>query len=242
MQNLQFFFIEEEVKNAAHELHEIFYDMVSCTENALQSSKADPRSLVNLIHHRDVHFTPLPKKFSKSLEGAPDVIGLFSKFNDFWDPFNYFILERLLLQRATRQLFNEDLVRVYDELHECMLQYKTHMEYFRKHTEVKVYCSSVLIHNEKKKVPDGFKELVQKRDLKTLEDVEKFRKEVASKYKLSKCLVFLKKIVYGSVILTFWIPICATIPGIGLDTGDFGSDSITVEDGAEVLQSTHKSK
>ena len=219
------FFPEEDVEIVANELTAFFNDMASKTEKALHESKVDPRRIVNIILPHDANFSYVPKNFFKKLKRVPDVTGLFSEFHEFWDPFNYFPLERLLLRGGTKGLFASHLVNEYDELHESMLQYKEHMKYFRKHTDVEVYCSSVIKHKWKDlKIPKGFKELVEERsNLKTLEDVENFRQEVAYKHKLVECLVFLKKIKYGSVILTFWIPVSSS-----------EGYPITIKDGVQV--------
>jgi ankyrin repeat protein len=214
----------------AEELTEFFNGMVLKTEKALHDSQVDPRRIVNIIRLQDANLSYVPEDFFENFEGVPDVTGLFSKFYKFWDPFNYFLFERLLLRRATKDLFASHLVNKYYELHEFMLQYKEHMKYFRKHTDVEVYCSSVIKHKlEDREIPKGFKELVEERsNLKTLEDVENFRQEVAYKYKLSECLVFLKKIKYGSVILTFWIPVSSS-----------EGYPITLRDGVQVEPSSH---
>ena len=211
--------------------------MVDRTENALKGK--DVKKIVNIIHRQDEQFSYVPRDFFDPLRKLPDVSDLIFELDKYWDYLNYFLLERLLLRQATRRLFADD--RVYDELHQCMQQYKKHMEYFRKHTDVKVFCSSVIKQKENGQIPEGFKEHVLTRDLKTLEDVEKFRLELAAEYKLVDCLVFLKKIETGSVILTFWIPRCATVSGVELALDDSGGsnegssvDPIVIRDGVQV--------
>ncbi|CAI8024858.1 Putative ankyrin repeat protein L93 [Geodia barretti] len=187
---------------------------------ALEDSNADPRKVVNVIHRHDAHFSYVPGGFFRSLREAKDVTDLFFELDEYWDPFNYFLLERLFLRPATRDLFAGHLKHVYDNLRECMVNYKKDIEYFRKHTDVTVYCSCVLKGKRSSEVPSTFRELVEKKDFKTLEDVEIFRQELAAQYKLVDFLVFLKKIEKGSVILTFWIPKCATVSGLELDVSE----------------------
>jgi hypothetical protein len=217
-------FSSDEVAKIAEELTTEFNDMVTCAEKALQDSQAKPRAIVNILRRHDAHFSYVPREFFSSLRQAPDVTELFFMLDDYWDPLNYFLLERLVLLPATRGLFADHLRYIYDGLKERMQKYKENMEYFRKHTDVEVYCSSVLLHKRNPQIPAGFKELVETRDLKTLEDVEKFRQEVAYEHKLFDCLVFLKKIICGSVVLTFWIPAGATPSGLPV-TEAFGDDS-----------------
>ena len=82
-----------------------------------------------------------------------------------------------------------------------------------------------------------------KKDFKTLEEVEIFRQELAAEYKLVDFLVFLKKIEKSSIILTFWIPKCATVSGLELDVSESGGgnnegssvDPIIIRDGVQVV-------
>ena len=231
-----FFCAEDAVERSAEWLTDTFNNMVACTEDALEESKANPKKIVNIIQRKDKNFTYVSGEFFDSLRTAVDILDLFYELDKYWDPLNYFLLERLLLRPATKRLFAKDLTDVYDDLYQRMLHYKKEIEYFRKHTEVKVYCSRVL-KPKPEDVPPGFKKLVKERDLETLEDVELFRQEVAYEYKLFDCLVFLKKIVCGSLILTFWIPSQATLSGMILGVGDDeGSsvDPIIIRDGAQV--------
>ena len=216
--------------------------MVGKTQKALEDSNADPRKVVNVIHRHDAHFSYVPGGFFRSLREAKDVTDLFFELDEYWDPFNYFLLERLFLRPATRDLFAGHFKHVYDNLRECMVNYKKDIEYFRKHTDVTVYCSCVLKGKRSSEVPSTFRELVEKKDFKTLEDVEIFRQELAAQYKLVDFLVFLKKIEKGSVILTFWIPKCATVSGLELDVSESGGgnnggssvDPIIIRDGVQV--------
>ncbi|CAI8035374.1 Ankyrin-3 [Geodia barretti] len=229
------------VERIAKQLTETFNYMVGETQKALEDSNADPRKVVNVIHRHDAHFSYVPGGFFRSLREAKDVTDLFFELDEYWDPFNYFLLERLL-RPATRDLFASHLMHVYDTLRECMDKYKKEMEYFRKHTDVTVYCSCVLKGRRSSEVPSTYKELVVKKDFKTLEDVEIFRQELAAQYKLVDFLVFLKKIEKGSVILTFWIPKCATVSGLELDLSESGGgnnggssvDPIIIRDGVQV--------
>ena len=225
----------------AKQLTETFNDMVGEMQNGLEDSNADPRRVVNIIHRRDAHFRYLPDEVFMPLRKAPDVIDLFFELDKYWDMFNYFLLEHLL-QPATRKLFASGLMHVYDKLRERMDKYKKDMEYFRKHTDVTVYCSRVLKGGRSSEVPSTYKELVVKKDFKTLEEVEIYRQELAAEYKLVDFLVFLKKIEKGSVILTFWIPKCATVSGLELDISESGGgnnegssvDPIIIRDGVQV--------
>ena len=224
----------------ADQLNETFNNIVAEIQKALKDSNADPREVVNILHRKDAQFTYVPGDFFRSLRKLPDVIELFFELDEYWDYLNYFLLERLFLQPDTKDLLADHLKHVYDSLKECMLRYKESMEYFRKHTDVRVYCSLV-IKRRARSVPPGFKELVKKRNFKTLEDVEQFRQELAEEYKLFECLVFLKKIESGSVILTFWIPSCATEAGIELEPGEPGGgnegssvDPVIIKDGVQV--------
>ena len=237
------FHTEEEVKRFANWLNETFNEMVDHVQNALDDSGATPKRIVNIIHRHDENFSYVSGGFFDALRTAAEITDLFFELDKYWNYLNYFLLERLLLRPATKRLFASHLIPVYDDLHEKMLHYKAEMEYFRKHTDVEVYCTVVIKHMPKhQEIPPGFKELVHEKDLRTLEDVEKFRQELAYEYKLVDCLVFLKRIVCGCVILTFWIPKRAAVSGIALWSGDNeGSsvDPIIIRDGAQVNKICH---
>ena len=222
----------------------MFYNIVGETENALKDSNAKPKDVVNIIHRHDAHFSYVaPREFFRELRKAQDMTDLFFELGEYWDPLNYFLLERLLLRPTTKNLFASHLMHVYDHLRECMVNYTKDMEFFRKHTDVNVYCSCVLKAKRPQQVPPGFRELVKKKDFKTLEDVERFRQELAADHKLVDFLVFLKKIETGSVILTFWIPKSPTFSGsVELETSEFGGgdsegssvDPFIIRDGVKV--------
>ena len=207
------------------------------TQDALDASGANPRRIVSIIRKHDAQFSYVPREFFDSLNAAADVLDLFDKLDDYWDHFNYHLLERLILLPSTKRLFADNVKNIYDELRDRMNMYIEEMEYFRKHTAVDVYCNAV-IHPEPKSVPADFEERIEKCDFKTLQDVEEFRQRVAYEYKLREFLVFLKKIEKGSVIITLWIPKCAKSfvvqPEVQTEVLVKGDDSIKIIDGVQV--------
>ena len=202
-------FVEEEVNDAVSKLNTCFNEMVLDTQDALQDSGADPRRIVNIIRLPDARFSNTPNRaFFDSLRVAADILDLFAELGGYWDHFNYYLLEQLILTRPAERLFAKGFKQEYSNLRERMIQYKEDMDYFRRHTSVEVYSRAVI--QPKQLIPEGFKEMIEKRDdLKTLHDVEQFRQEVAHEYRLFECLVFLKYMEPGSVIVTLWIPASA---------------------------------
>ena len=211
----------------------VFNEMVVDTQDALHDSGANPRRIVNIIRRTDAQFGNVPRKFFDSLNAAADVLDLFAKLDNYWDHFNYHLLERLILLPSTKRLFAEHLKNIYDELRDRMNVYIKEMEYFRKHTAVDVYFNAV-IHPEPKSVPADFEERIGKCDFKTLQDVEEFRQRVAYEYNLRDFLVFLKKIQKASVIIT--LPKCAKsfVVQPELQTEVVDDDSIKIIDGVQV--------
>ena len=200
--------IGKEVKDAVSDLNTQFNEMVSDTQDALDESKAAPKKIINILRLSDEQFSYTPQEVFDSLRMAADVLDLFAELGEYWDHFNYHLLERLILRRPTERLFAKSLKRVYHNLRERMKQYNEDIDYFRRHTAVEVYCKAVR-QPKPKKIPADFKELIKECEsekLKTLHDVEEFRQEVAFEYKLSECLVFCKYLETGSVIVTLWIP------------------------------------
>lgn len=227
--------IANEVEERASYLNSTFNAMVTDAQDALDDSRANPRRIVNILHRHDAHFTYVPHDFFDSLTAAADILDLFYKLDKYWDHFNYHLLERLILQPSTERLFAHNFKGVYHNLKDRMIAYKKEMEYFRKHTLIKVYLDAVP-HPKPKDVPADFKELIKKREFETLQDVEEFRQEVAYEYKMCDFLVFMKKIEAGSVIITLWIPKCAVLSELEVFDNEDGSsvDPISIMDGVQV--------
>ena len=197
--------IDEDVEKCLFDLNDRFNHMVTETQNALKNSQADPRQIINIIRLPDAKmtYTP-PKTFFDQFKEAADAVDVFGIFGGYWDHFNYYLYERLILSRSTETLFATSLRNSYYDLRRCMIQYRGYMDYFRRHTTLKAYCKFAILRN--KNVPKGFKKHIKKQNFETLQDVEDFRQRVAYKYKLWECLVFVKKIKFGSVLITLWIP------------------------------------
>ena len=183
--------IEKEVKEGVEVLNTTFNEMVTCAQDTLHESKVDPRKIVNIIRRPDAQFSYVPREFFDSLNAAADVLDLFAKLDDYWDHFNYHLLERLILLPSTKRLFADNLKKIYDELNDRMSRYIVEMEYFRKHTTIDVYCNAVK-HPELKSVPADLKRIFGKCNFKTLQNVEEFRQEFACKYKLQDIVMFWK--------------------------------------------------
>ena len=98
-------------------------------------------------------------------------------------------------------------------LQKRMKDYAVEMEAFRRRTSVEIYHKVIL--QPKRPVPPEFVEVVKEHKLsnmKTLHDVEMFRREFAYEHKLRNCLVFLKYINKGSVLITLWVPRSVGLP------------------------------
>lgn len=236
---MYYYILGDEVKRIVDELNETFNNIVGRTQNALEESNANPKKVVGILTRRDAMFKYcIPRDFLRQIRDVPDVTDLFFELDGYWDYLNYSPLEWLYKQSATRSLFSDNLIPEYECLREAMEKYAADMKFFREHTDVMVFCSLPISLSDKE-VPDGFKEVVRRENLRTLEDVEKCRRGIAEEYKLFECLVFIKKIEIGSVVLTFWIPSCATVDGIEIEPSDENNDGtsvdpIEIQDGVQV--------
>ena len=208
---------EKEVKDGVHDFRTCFAHMVVDTKTALQKSKVDPREVVTLLALPDAEFQSCYEEkdeFFDWLNAAADVVDLFQKLNRYgWDHFNYYLLEQLIGEGAIENIVASHFKETCTNLQNRMKHYAVEMEAFRKLTTVEIYHK--VIPQPKQKVPPEFVEVVKEcksSDMKTLHDVEMFRREFAYTYKLRKCLVFLKYINKGSVLITLWIPKSVSMP------------------------------
>jgi ankyrin repeat protein len=221
-------FSVEEVKEGVSYFCASFREMVWEAQNALRHCEV--QEIINIIKLPDPTFSGPEPEFFDQFRVAANILDLFGRFGNFWDHFNYNILERLLSPPIGRLCSD---YRVYDQIRHRMKQYVVDMEKFRRHTSVDDYCK--VAKPQKKEVPYGFKELIRDADLKTLQDVEDFRSTVAREYKLHDCVVFWKNLRLGSVIITLWIPNhaeYAAIPDahhISKDPSEMGSSIYTVQ-------------
>ena len=221
------------MKVGAQYLNVSFNEMVTDTQDALDDSGANPRKIVNILLQHDAQFSYVPSEFFDSLNTAADILDLFAKLAVYWDHFNYYLLEKLILLPSTKRLFAENLKKVYDDLRQRITVYGEQMEYFRKHTSIEVYCKAIR-HRAPKDVPANFKELIKECNLNTLQEVEEFRQEKAYEYRLCKFLVLWKEIKIGSVIITLWIPKGAKPFVLPSKVEVFCGDDVKIIDGAQV--------
>lgn len=188
-----------EVRQRAHDFYTRFITMVGEMERALKKSGDDQKRIVRILGITDSKFITMPHAIFNSLEAAATMDALLSKLGGYWDHFNYYPLEKIIMG-----------IKGCHDLKEHMKCYVREMDHFRRHTEIKVYCEAIEGKNTYiEDVPEGFKkEEWREKNLKTLDDVETFRRRKAYEYRLHECLVFCKHIGLGSTIITLWIPLC----------------------------------
>ena len=93
-------------------------------------------------------------------------------------------------------------------LQEQLQEYQRELDQFLEETPVKQF-SDVIGNRKQKRIPEEFKNLVVQHNWKSpvfLKDVELFRREVASQYKLRRCAVFITGLGISSVIVTLVVP------------------------------------
>ena len=132
-----------------------------------------------------------------ALYQAPDHSVLFGTMNFHWNYQNYQLLDHLICEFNLGGIKGE------------MKTYKKSLQKFRKKIPLKLFCQS----QKKKHVkppPPEFHEVVAEFDWPehvTLEVVEEFRQGYADHYSLRDCAIMLNKVLPGSFIVTWLIPV-----------------------------------
>ena len=143
------------------------------------------------------HETSILMKSSRQLRDSKDVQEILDCLGLDWDYLNPDIYE-VLIEDFSLHCLKEQLK-----------EYKKELEQFMNETPVKVFSGIVGVRRPKK-IPKGFKELVTHHKWKPpvyLRDVEIFRREVASEYKLRRCAVLVSALGVKSVIVTLLVPV-----------------------------------
>ena len=126
----------------------------------------------------------------KNVQGVLDCLGLE------WDYLNPDIYEVLINDFSLHSLDHQ------------LKEYQRELDQFLDKTPVKEF-SDVITKNKQKPIPKEFRNLVFKHKWKLpvyLRQVELFRREVASQYKLRRCAVFIAGLGIKSIIITLVVP------------------------------------
>lgn len=125
---------------------------------------------------------------------AEDLTVLFAKLNLHWTYLSFYLLNHLIIE------FKVTAVQ------EDMEKYKCDLKKFRKEAPLNVFFQA---HKRRHvEPPSGFVEVVTQFEWPedtNLETVENFRQEYASHYGLHECAMILGRILFGSVIVTWFI-------------------------------------
>ena len=135
------------------------------------------------------------KEHIKMLNAAVNNTELFRSMNFHW---NY--LDPSLLNHLVKEL---ELV----EIKQDMTTYKSELQLFRMKTPLRLFCQTQ--RRKKVKVSPEFKGMVAEFELPndvSLEVVEQFRQEYASHYKIHEFAMMVANILFGSFIITWFIP------------------------------------
>lgn len=211
--------VVDEVKGKVWNFSKRFNKMVSKVSDALEKENVPPKKVVNFLKMPDPYYKTRKEHmtFVKTLEETADILTLLGALNEYWDHFNYHLLEQLIMAPGIKKCIGK---KKCCQLKRSMREYIQDMDEFRPRATIGDYCKEFV--KEEEAVPEDFKKLVSKHvwpEVVTLQDVEDFRQKVAQDYQLQKCLVFFKNIRFGSVILTWWIPMealpCTTCSPMG---------------------------
>ena len=184
-----------------------FNEMAHDTLCALEERNVAPKRVTFFIKMPDPYYRTRieHQPFLDTLNAAADLLDLFNRLSEYWDHFNYHLLERLIMAPRIETHIDKSKCSL---LQTNMNEYVQEMEDFRKHTTIGVYCEVCAM--QEMEVPRGFMKKVTKHnwsEMNTLQDVEDFRCRVALEHHLHNCLVFFKRILFGSVKIIWWIPI-----------------------------------
>jgi hypothetical protein len=195
----------DEIKQMIEALKKYFDELKKDIRSCLIKRRIAVQEVADALTSLSVDDDENDKKYLKDnlsvMFRAKDHFELFGWLNFHWDYLNYPLLDHLIRK------FNLEVVKAQ------MDQYKCEVELFRKRTPLDLYCKT----HKKKRIdppPQNFVKVVvefhwpEKREIVTMEDVEQFRQEYASHYKLHECAIRVADIRYGSLIVTWFIPEC----------------------------------
>ena len=201
------------MKSKVEDFSKRFTEMSTGIRLALEQSNTASQDVVLLLTAPSPYLDDDDEhmEFLETLFEINNIKTLFNKLNKYWNYLNYYLLERLIMAHDIKRHIDGEKC---EQLQGDMKQYIEDMIGFRQSTTIGVYCKTMV--KKKMKLPEGFEELVTEchewSKENTLQDVEDFRQEVAQEYKLHRCLIFFKRILFGSVIIIWWIPIVALPP------------------------------
>ena len=197
-----------EVRSNIHHLNDKFLALIKAIRNELEnpSDGREPVSVSDavdrIIHSPTADWDPQeeailmkycgPLRDSKDMQGILDCLRICQ-----WDYLNPDIYGVLI----------EDFSLHY--LEDQLAKYRKELDQFMEKTPVKVFTGIVGSKRPRQKIPKGFQTLVTEHKWQPpvyLKDVEEFRRDVASEYKLRRCAVILSALGVGSVIVTLLLP------------------------------------
>ena len=180
----------------------------------LEKSETNPSKVVFFLTMPDAYHKTSKEHmmFLDTLNAATNMLDLFITLNKYWDHFNYHLLKKLITAPRIDTHMNTNECQ---RLQAAMKKYIEEMDAFRRQTHIDVCCKIFVNHEEK--VLEGFTEVVTEHkltEMKTLQDIEDYRQRLAQQYNLQECLVFMKNVRPGSVVITWWIPCEAADSGM----------------------------
>ena len=197
----------DEVKSNIHRVSSKFVSLKNAIKCELETPK-DGREAVSVSDTVDTiinlptadlepHDENILQNLSKKLRAYKNVQGVIDCLGLDWDYLNPDIYAVLIN--------NFSLHSLDDQLEE----YQRELDQFLDETPVKEFSDVIAKRKKKQKCIPEFENLVTKHKWKPpvyLRDVELFRREVASQYKLRRCAVFMAGLGIQSIIITLVVP------------------------------------
>ena len=188
-----------EVKSKIQELDKRFNKLKKkireCLEKGRHSVEEVADALTSHLPDVDDHHRNFLESRVRALFGAKDNSELFGTMNFQWNYLDPGLLDHLVRKFELKEVKAE------------MDTYMSDLEQFRMKTPLTLFSKT-----QRKKhieIPPDFSKITARFDLTnqaTLEDVEKFRKEYASHYKVHEFFMMIAQICCGSIIITWVIP------------------------------------
>ena len=176
-----------------------FKELKKAARECLVKKKISVEQVVDSLTSMPADDLEEHKQFLKEnlsdLSESSDIPELFGKLSLlYWNYLSYQLLEYLIKEFGL-------------EVEREMEVYKLDLQRFRQKTPLALFCECQT--RRRKKPPEGFQEMVAEFDWPhevTLEVVEQFRQEFIYHYKLRDCAMILSKLLFGSFIVTWFVP------------------------------------
>ena len=189
----------DDVKEMMQKLDQSFLNLKNTTRERLEKSKVVVERVADALtslspFNDDDHHKIFLESHVQALFKADNLSELFGTMNFHWNYLDPSLLDHLVVR------FDLKAVKIQME------HYKSELHQFRMKTSLVLFCRA----QKRKRInpPPDFQEMVAEFDWPetvTLEVVEQFRQEYASRYNLKECAMMVARISTGCFVITWFI-------------------------------------